>query len=118
MARVRTDDDIYRARLLYLGPPGYTLPIHLSYAQWFVGAALAAAFGGAAYLVIGNPWLTWWATCASGLATALIFKYVNPDRHAWHVIRTALTDWRRTKPQPTGQMPSYSVAHIRIGRGQ
>jgi len=23
------DDDIYRARLVYLGPPGYTLPIHL-----------------------------------------------------------------------------------------
>ena len=33
--RLRTDDDIYRARLVYLGPPGYTLPIHLPYAQYW-----------------------------------------------------------------------------------
>ena len=32
--RLRTDDDIYRARLVYLGPPGYTLPVHLPYAQY------------------------------------------------------------------------------------
>ena len=32
--RLRTDDDIYRARLVYLGPPGYTLPIQLPYAQY------------------------------------------------------------------------------------
>ena len=32
--RLRTDDDIYRARLVYLGPPGYTLPVQLPYAQY------------------------------------------------------------------------------------
>ena len=32
--RLRTDDDIYRARLVYLGPPGYTLPVHLPYTQY------------------------------------------------------------------------------------
>ncbi len=32
--RLPTDDDIYRARLVYLGSPGYTLPVHLPYAQY------------------------------------------------------------------------------------
>jgi len=42
--RLRTDDDIYRARLVYLGPPGYTLPVHLPYAQYgmFILLALVA----------------------------------------------------------------------------
>ena len=118
MAKIRTDDDIYRARLVYLGPPGYTLPIHLSYAQWFTGLVLAVMFGGGALLVTGSPWLAWWASCLSGLVTALIFKYVNPDRQARHIVRTAFTDWRRTTPQPPAQLPRHGVAHIRIGKGQ
>ena len=37
--RLRTDDDIYRARLLFLGPKGFTLPVHLPYVAYplFVG---------------------------------------------------------------------------------
>jgi hypothetical protein len=42
--RLRTDDDIYRARLVYLGPPGYTLPVQLSYAQYGVFIVLVPAF--------------------------------------------------------------------------
>ena len=42
--RLRTDDDIYRARLVYLGPPGYTLPIQLPYAQYGLFVLLVPLF--------------------------------------------------------------------------
>ena len=42
--RLRTDDDIYRARLVYLGPPGYTLPFQLPYAQYGLFVVLVPAF--------------------------------------------------------------------------
>ena len=42
--RLRTDDDIYRARLVYLGPPGYTLPVQLPYAQYGVFILLVPLF--------------------------------------------------------------------------
>ncbi len=44
--RLRTDDDIYRARLVYLGPPGYTLPIQLPYAQYGLFVLLVPTFMG------------------------------------------------------------------------
>ena len=42
--RLRTDDDIYRARLVYLGPPGYTLPVQLPYAQYGMFVLLVPFF--------------------------------------------------------------------------
>ena len=42
--RLRTDDDIYRARLVYLGPPGYTLPVQLPYAQYGLFVILVPLF--------------------------------------------------------------------------
>ena len=44
--RLRTDDDIYRARLVYLGPPGYTLPVQLPYAQYGVFILLVPLYHG------------------------------------------------------------------------
>ncbi len=37
--RLRPDDDIYRVRLLFLGPRGFTLPFHLPYVAYplFIG---------------------------------------------------------------------------------
>ena len=49
--RLRTDDDIYRARLVYLGPPGYTLPIHLPYAQYGMFVLLVPLFMFLHYLI-------------------------------------------------------------------
>lgn len=96
--KLRTDDDIYRARLLYLGPPGYTFPVHLPYAQYGVFAVLVAA-----YMFI--HWLFTftvevfpaWEIALAMVSTSLIFRYVDPDRPARAVIRTVLTDWRRTR---------------------
>jgi hypothetical protein len=94
--RLRTDDDIYRARLVYLGPPGYTLPFQLPYAQYGVFILLVPLYMAIHYL------LTWridpipaWEIALAMVTTSLIWRYVDPDRPARTVIRTALTDWRR-----------------------
>ena len=93
--RLRTDDDIYRARLVYLGPPGYTLPIQLPYAQYGVFVLLVPIFMGIHYLITFefDP-VPAWEIALAMVTTSFIWRHVDPDRPARTVIRTALTDWR------------------------
>ncbi len=93
--RLRTDDDIYRARLVYLGPPGYTLPIQLPYAQYGLFVALVPIFMGLHFLITQqfDP-VPAWEIALAMVTTSFIWRYVDPDRPARTVIRTSLTDWR------------------------
>ncbi|GAA4679899.1 hypothetical protein [Phytohabitans rumicis] len=114
--RLRTDDDIYRARLVYLGPPGYTLPIHLPYAQYGVFMLLVPLFIFIHYLITWDVELfPAWEIALAVVTTSFIFRYVDPDRPARMVIRTALTDWRRTR-EPVTELrdPRLVATRIRI----
>jgi len=114
--RLRTDDDIYRARLVYLGPPGYTLPVHLSYAHYGVFVLLVPLFMFVHWMITFevNVFPAWEIALAI-VGTSLIFRYVDPDRPARAVIRTALTDWRRTRePLAERRDPRFSAGHIRV----
>jgi hypothetical protein len=94
--RLRTDDDIYRARLVYLGPPGYTLPFHLSYAQYGLFILLVPFYMFLHYLLTFHvDVIPAWEIALAMVTTSFIWRYVDPDRPARMVIRTALTDWRR-----------------------
>jgi len=114
--RLRTDDDIYRARLVYLGPPGYTLPIQLPYAQYGLFVLLVPLFMLVRYLI------TWkvdlfpaYEIALAMVATSYIFRHVDPDRPARKVIHTALTDWRRTRESSSERREARLVAsRIRI----
>ena len=116
--RLRTDDDIYRARLVYLGPPGYTLPIHLPYAQYGMFIVLVPLFMLIHYLFTFNAQdeiFPAWEIALAIVTTSLVFRYVDPDRPARMVIRTALTDWRRTREPRSEQREARLVASkIRI----
>jgi hypothetical protein len=114
--RLRTDDDIYRARLLYLGPPGYTLPVQLPYAQYGLFALLVPLFMLVHYsFTLKVDLFPAWEIALAMVSTSLIFRYVDPDRPARMVIRTALTDWRRTREPRTEQREARLVASkIRI----
>jgi hypothetical protein len=93
--RLRTDDDIYRARLVYLGPPGYTLPVHLSYAQYGLFILLVPLFVFIHYLfTFSIDLIPVWEISLAMVTTSFVWRYVDPDRPARMVIRTALTDWR------------------------
>lgn len=111
--KVRDDDDIFRARLLYLGPPGHTFPIHLPYAQWGVGALLTAVFSIVLVALTGD-WL--WIGAALGAAIAVttyIWRFVDPDRPARTVVRTALLDAKSIQPPTDDRLPRL-VANVTI----
>ncbi len=114
--RLRTDDDIYRARLVYLGPPGYTLPIQLSYAQYGVFVVLVPVFMLIHYLFTFHfDLFPAWEIALSVVFTSFIFRHVDPDRPARMVIRTALTDWQRTREPVTEKREARLVAkRVRI----
>ncbi|GAA3382753.1 hypothetical protein [Cryptosporangium minutisporangium] len=96
--RLRPDDDIYRAKLLFLGPKGFTLPVHLPYVAYPLFAVVLAV------LIFGR-----WAVtqdvelfpaieiALSIVLTSLILRQVSPDRPVRAVLRTAATDWRRDR---------------------
>jgi hypothetical protein len=114
--RLRTDDDIYRARLVYLGPPGYTLPVQLPYAQYGLFMLLVPLYVFIHYLFTFKVELfPAWEIALAIVSTSLVFRYVDPDRPARMVIRTALTDWRRTREPSAEQRDARLVAtRIRI----
>lgn len=114
--RLRTDDDIYRARLVYLGPPGYTLPIQLPYAQYGLFVVLVPLFMLVHYaFTLTVELFPAWEIALAMVATSLIFRYVDPDRPARMVIRTALTDWRHTRePRAEQREPRLLATRVRI----
>jgi hypothetical protein len=109
--RLRTDDDIYRARLVYLGPPGYTLPIQLPYAQYGVFIVLVPVFMFIHYLfTLHVDLFPAWEIALSIVATSFIFRHVDPDRPARMVVRTALTDWRTAREPASERREARLVA--------
>jgi hypothetical protein len=114
--RLRTDDDIYRARLVYLGPPGYTLPVHLPYAQYGLFMLLVPLYVFIHWLfTLKVELFPAWEIALAIVTTSFIFRYVDPDRPARMVIRTALTDWRRTREPATEQRdPRLVATRIRV----
>jgi hypothetical protein len=112
--RLRTDDDIYRARLVYLGPPGYTLPIQLPYAQYGVFVLLVPLFMFIRYLItLHVDFFPAYEIALAIVATSLIFRYVDPDRPARMVVRTALTDWRHTR-EPSSELRDARLVGSRV----
>ncbi len=115
--RLRTDDDIYRARLVYLGPPGYTLPVQLSYAQYGLFILLVPVFMFIHYLfTLSVDVIPAWEIALAMVTTSFIWRYVDPDRPARMVIRTALTDWRGKRPvsDHDERAPRLVGRHIRV----
>lgn len=114
--RLRTDDDIYRARLVYLGPPGYTLPFQLPYAQYGLFLLLVPLFVFIHWLfTLHVDLFPAWEIALAMVTTSYIFRHVDPDRPARKVIWTALTDWRRTRESALERRaPRLVASRIRI----
>lgn len=112
---LRDDNDIYRAKLLWLGPPGYTLPVHLPYAQWGVGALLSAVISLVLILLTGDFTYIGLGLSLGIFATYLLWKHVDPDRPARTVVRAAVLDAQAVLP-PEGdeQLPRLTASHITI----
>lgn len=111
--KVSADDDIYRARLVYLGPERFTFPIQLPYAQWGVGAVVFAVLA-----IVLWPLLGWFGiSCALGAAlplTAWVFRHVDPDRPARKILGTVAKDWRQTAPAKPGPTTRYTAKNVEV----
>jgi hypothetical protein len=114
--KLRTDDDIWWARLLYLGPPGYTLPIQLPYAQYGLFAAIFGALTAVAYLLLRRWEVVGPAFGVSLFVTSYIWGHVDPDRPARKLLATAARDWKSDADPEPGQLPALSASTVRIGR--
>ena len=103
-------------RVGYLGPPGYTLPVQLPYAQYGLFMLLVPLYVFIHYLFTFKVELfPAWEIALAIVTTSLVFRYVDPDRPARMVIRTALTDWRRTRePRAEQREPRLVASRIRI----
>jgi hypothetical protein len=56
-----------------------------------------------------------WEIALAIVTTSLVFRFVDPDRPARMVIRTAVTDWRRTREPHTEQRePRLVATQIRV----
>jgi len=110
----KPDDDIYQARLVYLGPPGYTLPFQATYGQIWLFLSVASTF-----CLIGSLLFNGWgffgtAIMLASFTTFYIGKHVDADVPARKVLLAAFHDCRRLGPktEPTGQMPKLTSRHI------
>jgi hypothetical protein len=96
--RLRPDDDIYRAKLLFLGPKGFTLPVHLPYVAYPLFMVVLAVVILIRFMLTGHvdrfPAIE---IALSIVFTSLILRQVSPDRPVRAVLRTAATDWRRDR---------------------
>jgi hypothetical protein len=56
-----------------------------------------------------------WEIALAMVTTSYVFRHVDPDRPARVVIRTALTDWRRTREPAVEQRdPRLVATRIRV----
>jgi hypothetical protein len=96
--RLRPDDDIYRARLLFLGPKGFTLPVHLPYVAYPLFVGVLSVIVLLRFIFTGQidifPAIE---IALSIVITSVILRQVSPDRPVRAVLRTAATDWRRDR---------------------
>jgi hypothetical protein len=112
--RLRPDDDIYRARLLFLGPKGFTLPVHLPYVAYPLFVGVLATIILLRFMVTGTVDLFPAIEIAVSIVlTSLILRQVSPDRPVRAVLRTAATDWRRDREDPERAMRVRAKVRIR-----
>lgn len=111
--RLRPDDDIYRARLLFLGPRGFTLPFHLPYVAYPLFVAVLTLVILLRFGVTGSIDIFPAVEIALSIVlTSLILRQVSPDRPVRAVLRTVVSDWRKDHAED-GQGSSVS-AKVRI----
>jgi hypothetical protein len=108
------DDPIYRARMVYLGPPGWTLPFQLPYAQYGVGFLITVVLSIVFVVPTGDPTWIGAALGAAILLTHYLWRFVDPDRPARTVVRTAILDRKNVQPPADGERLPALRARITI----
>lgn len=113
--RLRPDDDIYRARLVFLGPRGYTLPVQLPYVAYPLFAVILVLIVLGRYVLSGTVDVFPAIEIAAALVlTSAVLRRVSPDRPVRAVLLTAATDWRA--PRVGAERADRVRARVRVRR--
>lgn len=115
MAKLRTDDSIWRAKLVYLGWGDTALPVQWPYIKWVLFFAVFASSTTLLGLILHTFYVVLMTPGVSLIATSYIYDRVDPDRGVRHVVRTAATDWRRDRPAEATEPEPLDTSHITIG---
>lgn len=110
--QVTPDDDIFRVRLKWLGPPGYTLPVQFTYAQIGVGVLISFVTILAGLALFGTFKVVIPAIALGIFLTGGIWQFVDPDQPARKVIKMLVRDARRMRATPHGQTRRFTTSHI------
>lgn len=116
MAERRTDDEILRTKLPFLGPKGFTLPFRWTFTQWGIGAAIVLPLSFIALLI--NPYLLGMAIAVGGFAAFLVCRQISADRPARAVIWSIATGWRvprAPRDDQPGKPLRFSTSHLTGG---
>jgi hypothetical protein len=109
--RMKTDDDVYRARVIFLGPKGFTLPFRLPFITYVTGAALLVVSVLVRLALTGGLGFPTWEICFTLLGTWAIHRSISPDRPVRAVLSTWVHGWRRA------QLPAPRQERWRLRRG-
>lgn len=108
--RLRSDDDLYRVRSVWLGPTGTTLPWAARYLAYGVGLGFAVfvLLLRAATPLSGTPGT--WDVGFVVLATYAVMGVVDHDRPVRSVIQTCVAEARAPRnPKPTARRATVRV---------
>lgn len=114
--RLRADDPFFRARLVYLGPEGKTLPVHLPYGQWGLTILCVVVLVTVGALIYPNPYLIGLPIGAGCTIATLLYRRVNPNRPVITVVRTLISDRRRITPAAADRLPGFTARKVIISK--
>ncbi len=112
MPTVISDDDIYRARLVYLGPSGYTLPVQLTYTQYGLGFAYMFLLITVGWLIFGTVEVIGCSIAAAIGLTYYTWRFVDYDQPVLAVLKVAFTDWRPLRGEREQPVAKLTGSHI------
>lgn len=115
--KLRADDAIRRARLVYLGWGDNPLPVQWPYAKWMLFGATFGVLSVIGFAIFRTAKVLTITFALALVATSWVWDRVDADRPARSVIRRLARDWRadRDRGNPT-ELPAPTAGHIRLSR--
>jgi len=119
MGSWKSDDDLRRVNLIYLGPPGHTLPFHARYIAWFLFMGLYPVFLGIAWVLPLPLGVTLFYPFLIDLATTyFVMQRISHDRNVRNVVDEWKREWQGRRRFRGGHLNTETVAlstrHVRV----
>lgn len=121
--RIRTDDEIYRIRLLWIGVKGFVWPFEASFLAWGVWGLVTVLYAIVAGVLPGvalyNPAVIIWVVALSALTTRFfIMPYVSSERSLRSLFHSLFCDahalWGRVRGHSAGSSYRHETRKLDV----